>query len=250
MTHVFITDQGRVRPYNEDAGGVICNQDKQALYVIADGMGGHNAGDIASAMVLEYFQTHWPKERQMTRVDDGEHYLIQSIQTVNEQIYQKALANEAYRGMGTTVVVVMIIDEMAVVAHVGDSRCYKLSASHMRQITKDHSLVNALVNAGEITEQEARVHPKKNILTRAVGTDDSVEVDVTVISCEPGEKLLLCTDGLTNKLADEDIKVIIQSLQTLSDAGEKLIAEANARGGEDNISLVLINNQAGGEASC
>ncbi|MGM0522677.1 MAG: Stp1/IreP family PP2C-type Ser/Thr phosphatase [Bacillota bacterium] len=250
MTHVFITDQGRVRPYNEDAGGVVCNQDKQALYVIADGMGGHNAGDVASAMVLQYFQTHWPKERQLTRVDDVEHYLSQSIQTVNEQIYQKAKANDAYRGMGTTVVVVMIIDEMAVVAHVGDSRCYKISEAQMKQITKDHSLVNALVNAGEITEQEARIHPKKNILTRAVGTDDTIEVDVTIISCEPGEKLLLCTDGLTNKLTDEDILAIIQSVQTIDEAGEKLIAEANARGGEDNISLVLISEQAGGEASC
>lgn len=250
MMHVFITDQGRVRPYNEDAGGVVCNQDKQALYVIADGMGGHNAGDVASAMVLQYFQTHWPKEQQLTRVDDVERYLVQSIQTVNEHIYQKAKEQEAYRGMGTTVVVVIVIDEMAVVAHVGDSRCYKLAEGEMRQITKDHSLVNALVNAGEITEQEARVHPKKNILTRAIGTDLAIDVDVTMVSCEPGDTLLLCTDGLTNKLTDEEIKTIIQSAQAIDDAGKQLIEEANARGGEDNISLVLINEQAGGDASC
>ncbi|GEM00725.1 Stp1/IreP family PP2C-type Ser/Thr phosphatase [Halolactibacillus halophilus] len=248
--HIFITDQGRVRPYNEDTGGVVCNQDKQTLYVIADGMGGHNAGDVASAMVLQYFQTHWPKERQFTRVDDVERYLIKSIQTVNEQIYQKAKENDAYRGMGTTVVVVIIIDEMAVVAHVGDSRCYKLAEGQLRQITKDHSLVNALIHAGEITEQEARVHPKKNILTRAVGTDLAIDVDVTMVSCELGDTLLLCTDGLTNKLTDEEIKTIIQSVQKIDDAGKQLIDAANARGGEDNISLVLINEQAGGDASC
>ncbi|SFO99130.1 protein phosphatase [Halolactibacillus halophilus] len=250
MMHIFITDQGRVRPYNEDTGGVVCNQDKQTLYVIADGMGGHNAGDVASAMVLQYFQTHWPKERQFTRVDDVERYLIKSIQTVNEQIYQKAKENDAYRGMGTTVVVVIIIDEMAVVAHVGDSRCYKLAEGQLRQITKDHSLVNALIHAGEITEQEARVHPKKNILTRAVGTDLAIDVDVTMVSCELGDTLLLCTDGLTNKLTDEEIKTIIQSVQKIDDAGKQLIDAANARGGEDNISLVLINEQAGGDASC
>lgn len=250
MMHVFITDQGRVRPYNEDTGGVVCNQDKQVLYVIADGMGGHNAGDVASAMVLQYFQMHWPKEKLLTRVDDVERYLIQSIQTINEHIYQKAKEQEAYRGMGTTVVVVIVIDEMAVVAHVGDSRCYKLAEGQMRQITKDHSLVNALVNAGEITEQEARVHPKKNILTRAVGTDLAIDVDVTMVSCEPGDTLLLCTDGLTNKLTDEEIKTIIQSAQAIDDAGKQLIEEANACGGEDNISLVLINEQAGGDASC
>lgn len=250
MTHVFITDQGRVRPYNEDTGGVVCNQDKQALYIIADGMGGHNAGDVASAMVLQYFQTHWSKEQRLTRVDDVEQYLTQSLQNVNERIFQKALENKAYRGMGTTVVAVIVVDGMAVVAHVGDSRCYKISGKNLRQITKDHSLVNVLVSVGEITEQEASIHPKKNILTRAVGTDQSIDIDVTMVSCEPGEQLLLCTDGLTNKLSDEDIQTIIQSAGTLHEAGETLIAEANARGGEDNISLVLISEETGGEASC
>ncbi|WP_062319855.1 SpoIIE family protein phosphatase [Halolactibacillus sp. JCM 19043] len=106
------------------------------------------------------------------------------------------------------------------------------------------------MSAGEITEQEARVHPKKNILTRAVGTDQPIDIDVAMVSCEPGEQLLLCTDGLTNKLSDEDIQAIILSAETLHEAGEKLIAKANARGGEDNISLVLISEDTGGEASC
>lgn len=250
MKHVFLSDQGQVRPYNEDAGGVILREDGQTLYVIADGMGGHNAGDIASKMVIDYFMREWPKQSRLTRINEAEQYLIQAIQSVNKEIYDKATENKAFRGMGTTVVLVVVIEETAVIAHVGDSRCYKLSQHQLRQLTSDHSLVNALVHAGEITPDEAAVHPKKNVLTRAVGTDMPVDVEVTMVNCENNDRLLLCTDGLTNKLSDERIQAILNQHADLYVAAEQLINEANERGGEDNISLVLLAYDAGGETSC
>lgn len=249
MKHVFLSDQGQVRPYNEDAGGVILREDGQTLYVIADGMGGHNAGDVASKMVIDYFMREWPKQSSLTRINEAEQYLIQAIQSVNKEIYDKATENKAFRGMGTTVVLVVVVEETAVIAHVGDSRCYKLSQHQLRQLTSDHSLVNALVHAGEITPDEAAVHPKKNVLTRAVGTDMLVDVEVTMVTCDNNDRLLLCTDGLTNKLTDERIQSILNQHADLHVAAEQLINEANERGGEDNISLVLLSYDAGGEAS-
>ncbi|MFD1849103.1 Stp1/IreP family PP2C-type Ser/Thr phosphatase [Oceanobacillus bengalensis] len=251
MIGTFLTDRGKVRSHNEDAGGIFYNQSNQFLAVIADGMGGHQAGDVASQMAISLIREKWENTNTFKTPDEIEKWLTDSIKDINEAIYLHATENKECEGMGTTIVITIHIHDFLTIAHIGDSRCYMLNEDGFKQITEDHSLVNALVQSGQITKDDALYHPRKNVVLRALGSENNVEVDIRTINVETGDKILLCTDGLTDKIVDDELYEVIRSGSELPEIGQRLIDMANDRGGEDNISLIILSKgstlKAGGD---
>lgn len=253
MEAYFLTDRGQVRDHNEDSGGYYYNEDEQLLAIIADGMGGHQAGDVASEMAVNMLQEKWEETNNKKSAEEVEDWLINVLTEINTAIYHYATENESFKGMGTTIVVAVCLKDFMTVAHVGDSRCYLNNENGFNQITEDHSLVNELVRSGELTIEEARVHPRKNVVLKALGTGASVQVDIKSITWEIGNRVLLCSDGLTDKLTNKELETFITMSPNLKQVGEDLIDLANKRGGEDNISLVLMEyspSPEAGDPSC
>ena len=205
------------------------------LFAVADGMGGHNAGDYASSHAVRILVDEIREDTDYNPVKVIRH----AIETANTEIIEQAQKDEKLRGMGTTMVVATIVGQYAYVANVGDSRLYVVD-KQLRQITRDHSLVQEMVRMGEITAEEARNHPDKNVITRALGATKDVAVDFFDVHLESGDRLLLCSDGLTNMVLDEDIEDIIVSEELLETAGKRLVEAANENGGKDNIGIVLV----------
>ncbi|MFG6323552.1 MAG: Stp1/IreP family PP2C-type Ser/Thr phosphatase [Lachnospiraceae bacterium] len=233
-----ITDVGRRREINED---YLFTSDEPVgnlpnLFIVADGMGGHNAGDYASKHAVERAVM---SIRDFTDEYDAENILQKAIDDANTHINRVSRQNSSLKGMGTTFVAATFEDNHVTVANVGDSRLYVVN-DFITQITKDHSLVEEMVDMGGIDREAARKHPDKNIITRAVGVKEYVLVDFFDVHIGRKEKLLLCTDGLTNMLKDEEIHKIIVGSSTLEDAGRRLIEAANENGGRDNIAVVLV----------
>jgi len=230
------TDVGSKRSMNQDffycseiAVGSFHN-----LFIVADGMGGHKAGDHASKLCVESMVESIGKSSHKTPVTIFE----EAVNIANEKIYSEANEHLEFDGMGTTMVACTILNQTMYIANIGDSRLYLLRES-LSQITNDHSLVEELVKQGNLTESEARVHPQKNIITRALGTDIQVNADYFEITVEKGDIILLCSDGLSNMLDDEDMAYIIKHSDTLEEAGTALVEQANRNGGDDNITVVL-----------
>lgn len=238
----FITDRGQVRSVNEDAGGIYANSSGQLLTIVADGMGGHKAGEVASDLMVFSIKEFWEHSEEIQTPGQAEEWLTKTLERINTIIYQKSLKAEKYTGMGTTAVISICTDDYVTVANIGDSRCYLLNESGFLQITDDHSYVNELVRTGQISVEDAEQHPKKNLLLRAIGTEETVKSDVKSISWDQKDKLLLCSDGLTNKVSDDEIASLLRSNDSISVISKKLIEIANERGGEDNITLAIINN--------
>ena len=235
-----ITDIGRKRKVNQDfvytsenAVGNLPN-----LFIVADGMGGHNAGDYASKLTVETMVSEITSstEEQPAKIFE------KAISTANEMIRRKAAGEPDMEGMGTTVVAATFMDGQLRIANVGDSRLY-IVGKGIRQITRDHSLVEEMVRAGTISHEEARVHPDKNIITRAVGASETVEADHFTVDIEEGDVVLMCTDGLTNMLEDEEIRMIMNGARDIVEKAQALVEAANANGGKDNISVVLIEQK-------
>ncbi|MRX73354.1 Stp1/IreP family PP2C-type Ser/Thr phosphatase [Bacillus lacus] len=253
MKTVFLTDRGRVRKINEDNAGVFLNEAGIVLALVADGMGGHLAGDVASEMAVKQLQALWEQENSISTPEQAEEWLKENVLKVNKHLYRHALENPECQGMGTTLVAAVCTEAFATIGHIGDSRCYLLNSSGFKQITEDHSLVNELVRSGQITKEAAEQHPRKNVLLRALGTEDHVELEVSSLSLEESETLLLCSDGLSNKVSDEDIAAILKRDQPLEEKAETLISHANENGGEDNITIVIAEQTAAsekGEQTC
>lgn len=238
MNTFSITDMGRMRSSNQDC--VFCEENAVGnfpnLFLVADGMGGHRAGDTASRMCIEEVVRYILSTDLQTPVSAFDH----AVQTANLAIYEKSRSFEELSGMGTTLVGTTIVDQTAYIINVGDSRLYHLRDG-IRQITVDHSLVEEMVKSGEIQKEEMRTHPNKNIITRALGTDTTVRPDCFEIEVQEGDVLLLCSDGLSNMLEDEEIeKIIKEHISDMREAGERLVELANEAGGKDNISVVLV----------
>lgn len=244
----FTTDCGRVRDINEDAGGIYTNQTGQLLAIVADGMGGHQAGEVASDLAVKIAAEKW---QQVTQVEDekaAEMWLKQMIDEMNEAIYQQASKSNQLIGMGTTIVVAICTATFVTIGHVGDSRCYLWSKDEkIKRITSDHSLVNELVRTGQISEFDAEQHPRKNVLLQAIGTEDTVSPDIQSILWKQGDCLILCSDGLTNKVLDEELDEAIKTMASLEQVTEDLVTLANERGGEDNITIAIVCNKASEE---
>ncbi|SFA74844.1 MULTISPECIES: Stp1/IreP family PP2C-type Ser/Thr phosphatase [unclassified Bacillus (in: firmicutes)] len=240
MKAVFMTDQGKVRSHNEDSGGVFLNLDGNRLAIVADGMGGHRAGDVASAMTITQLKNVWETTNGITTADEAESWLKGEIIKVNSLLFEHARDHLECDGMGTTIVAAISTDRFATVANIGDSRCYILNESGFQQLTQDHSLVNELLRSGQITKEEAEHHPRKNVLLRALGTEESVEMDIRTIMFEEGDVLLLCSDGLSNKVSNDEMIQVLSNEEDMEKKASKLITLANDYGGEDNISLAIV----------
>lgn len=238
MQTFSITDTGRTRNANQDY--VFCEENAVGsfpnLFIVADGMGGHNAGDTASRMCVEEVVSQIEKSTKVTPIGIFE----QAVSAANEKVYEASLSDKALNGMGTTIVATVVLEDTAYIINVGDSRLYACKDT-LRQVTVDHSLVEEMVQSGKIHKEDMRTHPNKNIITRALGTNSDVKADCFEIEVNEGDVLLLCSDGLSNMLEDEVIEAIIkENKEDMKAAGEELVKEANEAGGKDNISVVLI----------
>lgn len=205
------------------------------LFIVADGMGGHNAGDYASKNTTQIIV----KEIENCEESNPIKIIRHAIEAANARIRAKSLEAEAYKGMGTTVVVATIIDNYLYVANVGDSRLYLID-DNINQITRDHSLVEEMVRMGEIDRETARTHPDKNIITRAVGASEEVKIDFFDMKLKTGDLILMCSDGLSNMIEDEEIRMILNGQRDVVEKAEELIKTANRNGGKDNIAVVII----------
>jgi len=236
------TDIGLVRETNQDAFKIVALNDKAGFALVCDGMGGVNGGDRASSIAkLEISDTIVSAFNEKLSDDDIKNLMLRAIDNANKKIFNASIKNPDLSGMGTTVVLAILIHDMAYIAHVGDSRLYHYRDSKIRQITKDHSRVQELIDRGFISKEEARVHPEKNMITRAVGIGNDVNVDVLTLHLKDGDKLLLCSDGLSNICTDEEIAFVLRE-KTAETAVKTLIDLANMGGGNDNITVVIAEN--------
>ena len=231
----MLSDKGNVRSFNEDYAKYLETKEYN-IYVVADGMGGHNAGEVASKMaadgIIEYISNNISNEKH-------EEILKNAINKVNLDIFNASKEKDECHGMGTTITACLVIGKEVIVANVGDSSSHIIRGNSLIKITKDHSLVQELVDLGTISEIQAAHHPKKNIITRAVGTNESVVVDIFTIEKSKFDIFMLCSDGLTNEITREDIISAIDQEKSLEDTCNRLVNIAKNNGGKDNITVLL-----------
>ncbi|MTI47721.1 Stp1/IreP family PP2C-type Ser/Thr phosphatase [Sporosalibacterium faouarense] len=235
------SDVGKIREINQDSY-FKCNLDDFPIFVVADGMGGYKAGEVASRIVVETVEEMVKeyKEELVKKELEVPKFINEVLNESNNRVYEKSNSNEEYEGMGTTVTMAVILNNEIYIGHIGDSRAYLIRNEEIMQITQDHSLVAELVRNGSISEVDAINHPQKNIITRALGTDATVKIDILSKDVEEGDIILLCTDGLSNMVSDGLIKEILLSAEDKQEACEKLVSTANELGGLDNITALVI----------
>lgn len=238
MKSYAITDTGVKRTMNQDS--FLCTEDRVGLlpncFIVADGMGGHNAGDIASKLVINSFVTHMKTSNERTAIQAIE----EAVKASNEELIAKAMEIKELDGMGTTFVLASLIDDELLIANIGDSRLYLIRDDKIIQITRDHSLVAEMVRNGEIKKEEARFHPQKNVVLRAISTKGVVSPDFYKIKVEKDDIFLLCSDGLSDMLEESEIIKTVNEYSEVSDIAERMVVMANENGGKDNITLVLV----------
>jgi serine/threonine protein phosphatase PrpC len=222
------TDVGRQRSANEDSLAM-----RPPLFAVADGMGGAKAGEVASAVAVEAV------EAAQESGEPAEAQLASIVRKANRRIYDLAVADESRRGMGTTLTLAKLHGDEVSLAHVGDSRAYRLRAGELEQLTHDHSLVAELERSGQITPEAAERHPQRSIITRALGPEPDVEVDTYTLTGREGDLFLICSDGLTSMISDDEVRSILRSAGSLDEAAEELVRAANQSGGKDNITVIL-----------
>ena len=230
------TDVGKVRTRNEDSYLV-----EEPLFAVADGMGGHRGGNVASALTIESIREARPAW------DPSGDPLVQAVRRANRVVFERAAGDSNLRGMGTTVTVLQTSGSEAIVAHVGDSRAYLLREGELRQLTHDHTLVQQMADEGKISEEEARVHPARNIITRSLGVDEDVDVDELRLDLRAGDRVLLCTDGLTGMLDPDEIRQILEGEEDPQAAADTLVDLAVERGGDDNVTTVVVDAREGAD---
>lgn len=230
----YKTDVGNVRKVNQDYLGFVEKEDFR-LYVMADGMGGHNAGEIASEFAVK--ELIYQFENLDYDYDIGTKF-VEVVKLVNKKIYNYSKVKDEYNGMGTTITTALVINEKLYVAHVGDSSCFIIENNKIKKITKDHSFVQELIDIGSISEEEAKNHPNRNIITRSLGFFEELEVDMFILPISNISKIILCTDGLTNYVSKDEIKEVVLQGNNI-EACERLINIAKTRGGSDNISIIV-----------
>jgi serine/threonine protein phosphatase PrpC len=227
-----LSDPGLARSTNEDAFLVAPDV---GLFAVADGVGGHAAGEVASRMAVDTLLAALTGSHR-----PGVPHLVSAVEHANARVYSAACADRSLAGMATTLTALLVLGETVALAHVGDSRAYRLRARHLEQLSDDHTLVNALLRAGAITEEEAATSEKRNIISRAVGAEETVEVDARLLAAEPGDTLMLASDGLHGVVSDHDLVAILRGERDLTRAAVQLIEHANDGGGPDNTTVVLI----------
>lgn len=244
MKAFCMTDVGRLREHNEDSVLVVRNQNEDYLLAVADGMGGHSAGEVASSIAISYLGKHFQESFINLSKEDAITWLQESANEINRLIFSYVDNHPESKGMGSTLVLAINTKDYVLFGNIGDSSGLVLKNGHLHKITYDHTLVNLLVTAGELTKEEAKDHPKKNVLMKALGTSSTVDIDV--FDCDTDiEGILLCSDGLSNMLEEEQIERVLLSDLTIEDKIDKLIRKANNRGGPDNISVAYLDKKEG-----
>lgn len=240
MKSFYLTDTGRVREHNEDSVTILKNLNGEYLAVVADGMGGHRKGEVASALTVAHLGKRFTESASIGTISDAVNWLSDNINEINSEILDYGEKNENSKGLGTTVVAAIITKEFLIFANLGDSSGYVVKNKKLHRVTKPHTLVNLLVDAGDLTEEQAKNHPKKNVLMKALGAAEKAEPDIFDVD-NGSEEIFLCSDGLTSMLNDEQIeKVLLEDNLSVEEKVVKLIKKCNARGGTDNISIVYL----------
>lgn len=243
---VHASDIGRVRSVNEDSVWIGATRHGYTLGIIADGMGGHQAGDVASKLALNYMKRQLDELQPDVGEEELREALSAAILAANDTVFQEASSDEKFHNMGTTVVAVLLKGTAGYIGHIGDSRAYKVVDGVAEQLTEDHTLVNELFKNGQISQEELEHHPRRNVLTRALGTDEQTSVDLAAVTLNPGEILLLCSDGLSNFVSTEHLGKVagIQEIP-LEERADRLLQLALLAGGGDNISVAMLEHQEG-----
>ena len=234
-----LTDIGKIRESNQDSFAVSVDGALPVWAVVCDGMGGANGGYFASSTAVGEFSHGMDMSFEGLKPKQIENILCEIVSSANSTVFSAATNQEQLKGMGTTLVCALVLEDNVYVAHVGDSRAYLIDGSRIKRLTTDHSVVQQLVEIGQITEEEARVHPEKNMITRAVGVKESVDVDTSYLKMRKNNAVLLCTDGLSNYVSDEEILDVVSNNER-EDAVQILINMALERGGSDNVTAVVI----------
>ena len=239
MKSFYLTDAGKVRSHNEDSVTILKNGNNEHLLIVADGMGGHRAGEVASSMAVTHLGKRFTSISSIGSKLDAVNWLTDNVNEINKNILEYADTNPDSKGLGTTLVLALLTKEFLIFGNIGDSSGFVLKNQKLHKITKDHTLVNLLVQAGDLTEEEAKFHPKKNVLMKALGA--STEIDVDIFDCDMGvSEILLSSDGLTGMLEREHIEKVLLGEGSIEDKVIKLINKANNRGGTDNISVAYL----------
>lgn len=235
-----LTDVGNIRSENQDAYAIVPFSRDRVLMLVCDGMGGARAGNVASAMACDVFTAEVRRcQKTVQTAEQAAAMLRGALELANRAVYEQAALSEAFSGMGTTLVAAWLFRELAVILNVGDSRAYHFSASGVTLITRDHSMVEFMVQRGELTQEQAKFHPGKNIITRAVGTEPTVEADVYVCQLKRDDCVLLCSDGLSNEMADQEMLFEVAHGARKSDCCQRLLQIAKNRGAPDNVTVAL-----------
>lgn len=241
MKTFYLTDSGRVRSHNEDSVTILKNASNEYLMIVADGMGGHRKGEIASSMAVTHLGKRFTAMNSIGTKLDAVNWCQDNVAEINKKIIKYAEVNPDSVGMGSTIVLALITKDYLVFANLGDSSGYVLKNNKLHKVTKDHTLVNLLVETGDLTPEEAKCHPQRNVLLKALGSSDKCELDVFDVVDNNFEAILLCSDGLTNMLSNLQIeKVLNDSTLEIEEKISKLIRKCNARGGTDNISIAYL----------
>lgn len=244
MKTISLSDPGRVRSHNEDSVLVLSNANSEYILAVADGMGGHKAGEVASGIAIDYLKAQFEMLDTLGNKEEAISWIRNIVSEINDKIFKYTYAHEESKGMGTTLVIAVYTKDYLLFGNIGDSSGFVYVDNKLFKVTKDHTLVNLLISTGEIAPEEAKFHPKKNVLMKALGAVNPAEVDIFEVQTKV-DGILLSSDGLTNMLSVEQIENVLKLDTTLEEKGRKLIVKSNNRGGTDNISVVML--ECGGE---
>jgi serine/threonine phosphatase stp len=244
MQTFYFTDPGKVRSHNEDSVTIINNDKSEFILAIADGMGGHKAGEVASKIAIDHIRDSFYKLDTIGSKDEAIEWLRLIVKEINNKIFEYAKEHPESKGLGTTLVIAIKTNDYILYGNIGDSSGYVIKNNTLHKVTKDHTYVEVLINNGRLSEESAKHHPGKNLLTRALGANNPIEIDIFDVDTSV-KGLFLCSDGLTNMLTEEQIEKILNSDLEVEEVVIKLIRKANSRGGTDNISIAYLKKESG-----
>ena len=246
MKSFYLTDTGKVRSHNEDSLIILENNDHEYLLAVADGMGGHSAGEVASSIAITHLSKMFNDNFLNLEKVQAVNWLRDTVVEINDLIFDHVSKHPESKGMGTTLVVALVTKNYVLFGNIGDSSGFVIKNDKIHKVTYDHTLVNLLLKAGELTEEEAKDHPKKNVLMKALGANNPIDIDI--FDCDMDiSSILLCSDGLTTMLDNEQIEKVLLSDLSVEDKVIKLIRKSNNRGGSDNISVAYLELEGSGE---
>ena len=240
MEYYYLTDPGMVRDHNEDNVIIVKNEVNEILLAVADGMGGHLCGEVASSIAITHVAERFRKLSSIGNKEDAINWIQAIVSEINALIYKHTEEHPESMGMGTTFVCSILTKDFLLYGNIGDSSGFAIKAGKMQKITNDHTLVSLLVKSGELTEEEAKDHPKKNVLLKALGATTTVDMDIFDVETDV-DGILLCSDGMTNMLEPEQIAKVLEEDLTIEEKLQKLIYKCNNRGGSDNVSVAYLN---------